>query len=383
MTAPHGGKLIDRVLKGEEQQKVLERARTLPEIELNRELAFEVENIATGVFSPLEGFLGKEDFECILARGRLANDLPWTIPIVLDIPEDTVRSIRDEVALYYNGCPIALLQVKEIYSYDKERMARGIYGTTSEEHPGVSKIKGMRETLLAGPIELIDPVPSAFPQYKLSSKETRVLFELKGWKTVVGFQTRNVPHIGHEYVQKTALTFVDGLFINPVIGRKKPGDFKDEVIIAAYEALMKDYYLKDTAVLAILQMEMRYAGPREAIHHAIIRKNFGCTHFIVGRDHAGVGDFYPPYAAQEIFDEYPDIGIVPLFFRSFFHCKKCGGVVNEKICPHGEQHRVNFSGTKLRKILQAEVEVEVEEKELLIRSEVEKVVREHPEPFVK
>jgi len=381
MIPPHGGKLIDRVLKGEERQKALARARILPKIELDRELAFEVENIATGVFSPLEGFLGKEDFESVLARGRLANDLPWTIPIVLDISKDMARSIKDEVALYYNGEPIALLQVKEIYAYDKEKMARGIYGTTSEEHPGVLKVEGMKEVLLAGPIYLLNPVPSPFPRYKLSPRETRVLFELKGWKTVVGFQTRNVPHIGHEYVQKTALTFVDGLFINPVIGRKKPGDFKDEVIIAAYEALIQNYYLKDTAVMAILQMEMRYAGPREAIHHAIIRKNFGCTHFIVGRDHAGVGNFYPPYAAQEIFDEYPDIGIVPLFFRSFFYCKKCGGVVNEKICPHAGEHRVNFSGTRLRGMLQGKESSEGEFP--LIRPEVEEVLRKHPDPFVK
>ena len=381
MIAPHGGRLIDSVLEGRDREKALERAKTLPCIELNQELAFEVENIATGVFSPLEGFLGKDDFESVLARGRLANDIPWTVPIVLDISPDMARSIGDEVVLCYGEEPIALVQVREIYGYDKERMAREAYGTLSEDHPGVVKVKGMQEALLAGTVKLVNPVPSPFPKYKLSPKETRVLFELKGWTRIVGFQTRNVPHIGHEYLQKTALTFVDGLFINPVIGRKKAGDFKDEVIIAAYEALMHDYYLKDTATLAILQMEMRYAGPREAIHHAIIRKNFGCTHFIVGRDHAGVGDFYHPYAAQEVFDEYPDIGIVPLFFRSFSYCKRCGSVVNEKICPHGEEDMVNFSGTKLRQILQSGESPD--EGFSLIRPEVGQAVAAYAQPFVE
>ncbi len=176
--------------------------------------------------------------------------------------------------------------------------------------------------------------PTPFDRWKLSPRETRILFKAKGWRTVVGFQTRNTPHIGHEYVQKAALTFTDGIFINPVIGKKKKGDFKDEVILASYEELIRHYYLKERAVMAILQMEMRYAGPREAIHHAIIRKNFGCTHIIIGRDHAGVGKYYHPFAAQDIFEEFPDLGIVPLFFRSFYFCRKCGSVVNEKICPH-------------------------------------------------
>ena len=379
MIIPHGGKLIDRVLKGEERQRALERARSLPKIDLDRELAFEVENIATGVFSPLEGFLGKEDFESVLTRGRLANDLPWAIPIVLDISKDMACSIKDEIALYYNGEPIALLQVREIYTYDKERMAQQVYGTTNEEHPGVLKIKGMKQALLAGPIDLINPVPSPFPKCKLSPKETRVLFELKGWKTVVGFQTRNVPHLGHEYVQKAALTFVDGLFINPLIGWKKPGDFKDEVIIKAYEALLRHYYPKDSVIFAVLAMEMRYAGPREAIHHAIVRKNFGCTHFIVGRDHAGVGNFYGPYEAWEIFKEFPDLGITPFFIRESFYCRKCGGMVNAKICPHGEDSRIRISGTQLREMIK-KGEKPVEE---VMRPEVAEAVLSFKEPFIK
>ncbi len=204
------------------------------------------------------------------------------------------------------------------------------------------------------------------------------MFEEKGWKTVVGFQTRNPPHLGHEYVQKTALAFVDGVFINPVIGKKKAGDFKDEVILQSYDALMKNYYLRESVVMSILPFEMRYAGPREAIFHAIVRKNFGCTHFIVGRDHAGVGNFYGPYDAQKIFDEFPDLDITPLFFKSFFYCKRCGTVTNEKACPHGEKEHINFSGTKIREML-SKGQIPPEE---LMRPEVAKVITRHKNPFV-
>jgi sulfate adenylyltransferase len=196
---------------------------------------------------------------------------------------------------------------------------------------------------------------------------------------MVGFQTRNIPHLGHEYVQKTALTFVDGLFINPVIGKKKSGDFKDEVILEAYEALIRNYYLKDRAVMAILRTEMRYAGPREAIFHAIVRKNFGCTHFVVGRDHAGVGKFYSPYAAQEIFTEFPDLGIIPLFFTSFFYCDRCGSVVNEKICPHDRSHRTDFSGSGLREKLSKGEPLPKE----FVRPEVADVLLKWKDPFVE
>lgn len=211
----------------------------------------------------------------------------------------------------------------------------------------VERIRSLKEMLIGGRISVFGELNGPWSGHRLQPMETRVLFEAKGWRTVVGFQTRNVPHLGHEYVQKTALSFVDGIFINPVIGRKKAGDFTDEVILRAYEALITHYYPKERAVLAILETEMRYAGPREAIFHAIVRKNFGCTHFIVGRDHAGVADFYPPYAAQEIFDGFPDLGIVPLFFTAFFHCGRCGGAANEKTCPH-DGERQDFSGTQLR-----------------------------------
>jgi sulfate adenylyltransferase len=209
-------------------------------------------------------------------------------------------------------------------------------------------------------------------------KETRFLFKEWRWRTIAGFQTRNAPHLGHEYVQKTALSFVDGIFINPLIGKKKFGDFKDDVILEAYEALLSNYYLKNSALLSTLETKMRYAGPREAIFHAIIRKNFGCTHFIVGRDHAGVGEYYGPYEAQDKFMEYPDLGITPIFFRNFFYCSKCGGVENDKICPHHSSYHISFKGTDLRQLLKEGKHPS----EILMRPEVAAVILNHPSPFV-
>ncbi len=382
MIAPHGGKLINRVLQGENKEIALEKIKSLPSLTLNHDLISDVENIAFGVFSPLEGFLGKRDYQSVLNQMRLANDLPWTIPIVLDVDREEADKFKigQEIALLNQKAqPVAILTLEEKYEYDKEQLAAKVFQTKDTAHPGVAKIKGMKDVLLAGKIDLIQESETPFSNYRLKPIETRVLFKEKGWRTVVGFQTRNTPHIGHEYVQKTALTFTDGLFINPVIGRKKKGDFKDEVILASYEELIKNYYLKERAVIAILQMEMRYAGPREAIFHAIIRKNFGCTHIIIGRDHAGVGNYYPPYAAQDIFEGFPDLVIVPLFFKSFFYCRKCRSVVNEKTCPHPASEHINFSGTKIREML-SKGEIPPPE---LMRPEVAKIIISFDNPFVQ
>jgi sulfate adenylyltransferase len=380
MIQPHGGKLVDRALAGKRKDEALGRSGRLPRLVIDAELVSDVENIATGVYTPLEGFLGEKDFRSVLSGMRLGNDVPWTVPIVLDVDEETAARLKtgEEVLLAAeDGRPVALLHLEEKYAYDKGDAAEKVFGTRDPAHPGVAKVLGMKDVLLAGPVDLIDAVPTAFDRYKLSPKETRVLFEAKGWRTVVGFQTRNTPHLGHEYVQKAALTFTDGLFINPVIGRKKKGDFKDEVILASYEEAIRHYYLKERTVMAILQMEMRYAGPREAIHHAILRKNFGCTHIIIGRDHAGVGSYYPPFAAQDIFESFPDLGITPMFFRSFSYCKKCGSVVNEKICPHPPADHIPFSGTKIRDLL---VKGECPPAELM-RPEVAEVIMSFKEPF--
>ncbi len=353
MPAPHGGRLINRVLEGSRREDYLRDLPRMPRLDISQDLARDCENIASGVFSPLTGFATSNDHSSILDHMRLPNDVPWTMPIILDIDPKTARSIRGEgqVALWADGRPVALTEVEEIYPFDRKMHAQKVYDTTDPAHPGVAKTLARNKTLVGGQIWLLNGLESAFPKYHLVPKETRVLFKEKGWRTVVGFQTRNVPHVGHEYLQKTALSFTDGLLINPVIGRKKAGDFKDEVIIETYDALIRHYYLRERAVLVTLQFEMRYAGPREAIFHAIVRKNYGCTHFIVGRDHAGVGSYYAPYAAQEIFDEFPDLGITPLFFTNFFHCKRCGGVANDKTCPHPESDRVSFSGTKIRDLI--------------------------------
>jgi len=382
MVPPHGGKLTARVLEGERKAEAMAKARFLPSLVISQETISEVENLATGAFSPLEGFMGRRDYRNVLDYMRLANDIPWTIPIVLDVSSSQADSLREgqEILLVSEeGRPVAIFHLEEKYAFDKEELARKIFSTVDAAHPGVANVLKMREVLLGGPVDLLEIVPTPFDRYRLTPRETRVLFRQKGWKTIVGFQTRNTPHIGHEYVQKTALAFLDGIFVNPVIGRKKKGDFKDEVILAAYEELIKHYYLRERAVMAILPMEMRYAGPREAIFHAIIRKNFGCTHIIIGRDHAGVGTYYPPYAAQDIFEEFPDLGIVPLFFKSFSYCRKCQSVVNEKTCPHPPAEHVEFSGTRIRDLL---MKGEVPPPELM-RPEVARVIMEFEHPFVE
>jgi sulfate adenylyltransferase len=370
MVAPHGGRLIDRC-KFREPRDLDEST-----IYIDRERAEDVENIAKGVFSPLEGFLCRNDLESVMQNMRLEDDTPWTIPVLLDVEElveDRVFLKNEETGL------IAEMEIEEAYSIDKKRFAKKIYGTTDINHPSVANLYRMKDYFIGGKITLLKEGRKDFEKYTLWPKETRVLFKERGWREIVAFQTRNPPHIGHEYVQKTALTFVDGLFINPLIGRKKRGDFRDEVILKAYEVLIKNYYPKDRAVMAIICTSMKYAGPREAIHHAIMRKNFGCTHFIVGRDHAGVDNFYGPYDAHEIFSNFPDLGIIPLFFRSFFYCKRCDTIVNEKICPHGKGDRINFSGTEIRRMLK-------EGKTLphnIMRERVVEAILDFDNPFVE
>lgn len=380
MIPPHGGQLVNRLADQARKAEILARADELVSVVIDHDLVSDLENIATGVYSPLTGFMNQADFRSVLNQMRLSSDLPWTIPIVIDVDRELAARLKpgQEVILKTEEMkPVGLLKVEDKYDYDREEFSRLVYGTTDPRHPGVGRVLAMKDILLGGPVELLELEATPYDRYRLSPKETRILFKEKGWKTVVGFQTRNTPHLGHEYVQKAALTFTDGLFINPVIGRKKKGDFRDEVILASYEELIKHYYLKERAVMAILKMEMRYAGPREAIHHAIIRKNFGCTHIIIGRDHAGVGNYYHPYAAQEIFGDFPDLGIVPLFFKSFFFCRKCGSIENEKTCPHDSSSHVQFSGTRIRDLL---VKGEVPPPELM-RPEVARIILSFENPF--
>lgn len=372
---PHGGKLINKFT-------TRKNVDGLFSIEVAIDLRNDIENIADGTFSPLEGFMSQEDFESVIESGHLKNGVAWTIPIVLDVDEKTAAEIKDsgEAVLKNNGDYFAVLNVDEVYSFDKSGISKAVYQTDDIRHPGVARTLEMKDKLIGGKIEVIEKESaSSLRKYRMSPSETREEILRRGWKTVVGFQTRNVPHIAHEMLQKAALNIYDGLFLNPIIGKKKPGDFKDEVIIETYRTLLEKYYPKDRVMLVTLHTVMRYAGPREAIHHAIMRKNFGCSHIIIGRDHAGVGDYYPPFAAQEIFKHYPDLGIQPLFFPAFYYCKKCISYANERNCPHGLEFREELSGTKMRELInRAEIPAEH-----LMRPEISKLILSYKDPFVR
>lgn len=370
---PHGGKLVNRT-----SNKIFS---DLVSISVNADLANDIENIADGIFSPLEGFLLQQDFEQVVSKGRLSNGIPWTIPIVLDVDKQTGNKIKNSDVFLKNpeGRNFAVLHVEDVYSFDKTKTAKGVYGTTDPKHPGVAKTMSMQDVLVGGKIDYVKRPPELeIRKYRKAPKETREIFEKAGWKTIVAFQTRNVPHVAHEMLQKESLNTHDGLFVNPLIGKKKPGDFTDEVIVGAYETLIKNYYPQNRCFLATLHTEMRYAGPKEAIHHAIMRKNFGCTHIIIGRDHAGVGTFYDPFAAQKIFDQYADLGIEPVFYPAFFYCKKCLSFASERNCPHGPEFQEQLSGTKLRTMI---LEKQMPS-EYMIRPEVSKIIMSWNKPFV-
>ncbi|MCE4613241.1 MAG: sulfate adenylyltransferase [Desulfurococcales archaeon] len=380
VSRPHGGKLVDRTVRGRRREALLGEAWEIVRVDITFDRAIDVEDIAYGVFSPLEGFLVEDDYLSVLKGMRLSDGTPWTIPVILDVDKSIASMLRqgDDIALFFDGKPLAIMRVEDIYAFDKKLHAERVFKTTDARHPGVAKLSSMREILIGGRIDLLNTVYNPLERYTLWPKETRVLFREKGWRTIAAFQTRNVPHLGHEYVQKAALSFVDGLFINPLAGWKKRGDYRDEVILEAYKALIEHYYPRNVVVLAALRMNMWYAGPREAVHHAIARKNFGATHFIVGRDHAGVGDYYGPYEAWEIFSEFPDLGITPLFIREAFYCRKCMGMANEKTCPHSDEYRVRISGTKIRSmLLKGE-----KPPETMMRKEVSEAVLSFENPFV-
>ena len=371
---PHGGKLVNRITKADPSG--------LYSISISEDLANDVENIADGIFSPLEGFLGKKDFENVISNGRLSNGLAWTIPIVLDVDESTAAKMKKagKVLLQnHQGLGIAILHVKETFIFDKEKTARGVYGTTDSSHPGVAKTMSMQDYLVGGKIDYIArPEETEIRKYRLTPLQTRETFAKAGWKTIVAFQTRNPPHVAHEMLQKTSITTRDGVFVNPVIGKKKSGDFVDEVIVKCYETMIKHYYPENRCKLGTLHTEMKYAGPKEAIHHAIMRQNYGCSHIIIGRDHAGVGTFYDPFAAQKIFGDYPELEISPVFFPAFFYCRKCLTYTNPKACPHDDDAKEQISGTKLRQM----IDDGKSPSEFILRPEVSKVILDYPHPFV-
>ncbi len=355
LVAPHGGKLVDRMVKEMPSSKYL---HSLPVIKLNESHRRDVEQIAIGTYSPIDGFMGKEDFQSVLDRMRLANGLVWPMPITLDVPEDQADMLLlgSEIALSGDeGEIIALLALQEKYTFDKSETAQKLYATDSLDHPGVKMIMGMNSVLLAGPITLLKRIRNEFKEYEITPKQARRLFEERGWEKVVGFHTRNVIHRSHEFIQMEALqkSNCDGLFVHPVVGKKKSGDFSAKFIIKAYDLMIKDFYPKNKVIFGTFSTYSRYAGPREALFTALCRKNFGCSHFIVGRDHTGVGNFYHPKASHNIFDRFPDLGIVPIRFDNVFYTKKEGRYMHEQEYPnHPEEDKLLISGTQARKMFE-------------------------------
>lgn len=354
---PHGGTLVNREATGAEREQLIESARELQSIKLNAREIADLELIANGAFSPLEGFLGEADYRAVRSEMRLANGLPWSIPVTLSVSGEQARRLREgeDVALCQaNDRLLAVLHLEEKYQYDKQREAELVYRTTDEAHPGVAALYKQGEWLLGGKISLVNRASNAqFSLYRRDPLETRALFKQRGWRRVVAFQTRNPIHRAHEYIQKCALEIADGLLLHPLVGETKSDDIPANVRLKSYEAILDKYYPPQRTILSVLPAAMRYAGPREAIFHALVRKNYGCSHFIVGRDHAGVGQFYGTYDAHHIFDEFEpeELGITPLFFDHTFYCRACGAMASTKTCPHSGAEHLTLSGTKVRELL--------------------------------
>jgi sulfate adenylyltransferase len=360
LITPHGGKLVNRVLEAQAAQSATAAAGSFKSVTLSPREQFDLEMIAIGAFSPLTGFMGQADFASVCKDMRLANGTVWPIPVTFCPADDVAAGIKqgEKLALKdTKGRLLATMNVREKYAHDKDLEIPNVYKTSDEAHPGVAQIRKQGNTCLAGDVDVITTTHEPeFIDYRLPPARTREAFTNKGWKTVAAFQTRNPIHRSHEYLTKVALEMTDGLLIHPLVGETKSDDIPADVRMQCYRTLIDNYYNKDKTMLSVMPLAMRYAGPREAVLHTLIRKNYGVTHFIVGRDHAGVGNYYGTYDAQKIFDQFDlprDIGVTILKFEHTAWCKPCEAVVSTKTCPHGPEHKVAPSGTKVREMLKA------------------------------
>jgi sulfate adenylyltransferase len=355
--APHGGELINRILEGSALEAARQRAASLPRIKIDTYTAFDIDGIAKGLFSPLKGFMNEAETRAVLDTMHLRPGIPWTIPILLAVSQEEGDrlDIGAEVALEDDfGDLLAILHLSEKFSLDKRELAEKVYQTTEDAHPGVAYTYGLGPVFLAGELDVLKAREIEHQEFNLTPRETRAAFDARGWKRIVAFQTRNPIHRAHEYLTKCALEMCDGLLIHPLMGTTKSDDIPGDVRMKCYHVLLEKYYPKDHVMLSIMPVNMRYAGPKEAIMHSIIRKNYGVTHFIVGRDHAGVGNYYGSYDAHYIFDQFDpeELAITPLFFEHTFFSKLTGEMASKKTCPGGPEDHVFLSGTKVREMLQ-------------------------------
>jgi sulfate adenylyltransferase len=358
LIAPHGGVLRVNQASATEQVELQERALSLPQITIGSRQLADLEMLAIGAYSPLSGFLTHADYLSVVNEMHLSNGLPWSIPITLAATSEQAANLKEgsQVALVdAQGVLQAVLTIEEKYSYDKQHEARQVYRTEEEAHPGVKVVYEQGDVLLGGPVRVVRLPQQNFAQYRYTPTQSRALFQERGWKRIVAFQTRNPVHRAHEYIQKCALETVDGLYLHPLVGDTKGDDIPADVRMRCYEVLLENYYPAERVILGVLPAAMRYAGPREAVFHALLRKNYGCSHFIVGRDHAGVGNYYGTYDAHHIFANFDPakLGITPMFFDHTFFCRVCDAMASSKTCPHDREQHVILSGTKVRQLLRS------------------------------